>query len=505
MGGDAGSDDWLISPEVDLSAYTNLSLDFYIWYRYSDTVLGLDVKVSTDYSGSGNPGTATWTSLNLESLGLPASEQTWESRHLDLSAYEGQPSVHIAFQYESTGTGSGTSRWWQMDEVTLQGTLQEEIANPLAGQIIDIGDSLFTVKYGEGDFQKNTTFTYTNGLVTQDTLGNMYSLKDDFETISLAEVAWNKDEASGSKMATDITVFEFVLKADTVITGPIPSSLSLMITGIIDGPLSGGTPKAVELYAIEDISDLGFFGIGSANNGGGTDGVELVLSDSIAKGSFIYIATEEPNFKTWFVSNPNFVDEYATAINGNDAIELFYDSTKTFSGREFVIDVFGDINIDGTGTNWEYSNGWAYRVNYTAADSSIFNSHNWIFSGVDALDGESSNATASTPFPAGTFKFVRTDAAEEIQEMPLSVQLHQNYPNPFNPSTTINYDLDHQGHVNLTVYNLMGQKVAELVNEVKNAGTYRLNWNAGSMASGMYYYRLEANGKSVTRKMLLIK
>ena len=88
---------------------------------------------------------------------------------------------------------------------------------------------------------------------------------------------------------------------------------------------------------------------------------------------------------------------------------------------------------------------------------------------------------------------------------PQAFSLEQNYPNPFNPSTTIEYSVDKAGAVNLSVYNLMGQKVAELVNEAKSAGSYKVQWNAAGAASGMYYYRLDANGVSITRKMTLIK
>ena len=83
--------------------------------------------------------------------------------------------------------------------------------------------------------------------------------------------------------------------------------------------------------------------------------------------------------------------------------------------------------------------------------------------------------------------------------------LEQNYPNPFNPSTVINYSVANSGKVSLSVYNLLGQKVAQLVNEVKPAGSYNVTWNATASASGMYYYRLEAGDQALTRKMMLIK
>ena len=83
--------------------------------------------------------------------------------------------------------------------------------------------------------------------------------------------------------------------------------------------------------------------------------------------------------------------------------------------------------------------------------------------------------------------------------------LEQNYPNPFNPSTVINYSVANRGKVSLSVYNLLGQRVAQLVNETKAAGSYNVTWNATAAASGMYYYRLEAGGQTLIRKMILIK
>jgi hypothetical protein len=168
----------------------------------------------------------------------------------------------------------------------------------------------------------------------------------------------------------------------------------LIISGVVDGPLTGGVPKAVELYATEDIADLSIYGFGSANNGGGSDGDEFTLSGSASVGDYIYIASEIPFFNAFFGFDPNFNTTIAS-INGDDAIELFKNGV--------VIDVFGDIDTDGTGQTWEYMDGWAYRVNSTGPDGSTFTIDNWTFSGIKALDDETSNATASNPFPIGTY------------------------------------------------------------------------------------------------------
>lgn len=94
---------------------------------------------------------------------------------------------------------------------------------------------------------------------------------------------------------------------------------------------------------------------------------------------------------------------------------------------------------------------------------------------------------------------------ENHVDIPELFFLNQNYPNPFNPSTNINYGLTENTQVRLEVYNMMGQKVAELVNTRQNAGVYTVNFNASALASGVYFYRLQAGNFVQTQKMILVK
>ncbi|TNE72405.1 T9SS type A sorting domain-containing protein [bacterium] len=91
-------------------------------------------------------------------------------------------------------------------------------------------------------------------------------------------------------------------------------------------------------------------------------------------------------------------------------------------------------------------------------------------------------------------------------DLPESVRLYQNYPNPFNPVTQIQYELTHQSVVSIEVFNMLGQKVAVLVhNKVMSAGNHKVSFNGEALSSGIYIYRLRANGTSLTSKMSLIK
>ena len=90
-------------------------------------------------------------------------------------------------------------------------------------------------------------------------------------------------------------------------------------------------------------------------------------------------------------------------------------------------------------------------------------------------------------------------------ELPLEYTLEQNYPNPFNPNTTINYSIAEDGFVKLAVYNLLGEEVATLVNGFQKAERYNVSFNANSLSSGVYVYKIEAANYSSSRKLVLMK
>ena len=83
--------------------------------------------------------------------------------------------------------------------------------------------------------------------------------------------------------------------------------------------------------------------------------------------------------------------------------------------------------------------------------------------------------------------------------------LHQNYPNPFNPGTKISWQSPVGSHQNLKVYDLLGKEVATLVDEYKPAGSYEIEFNASSLSSGIYIYKLTAGEFTSTKKFILLK
>ena len=90
-------------------------------------------------------------------------------------------------------------------------------------------------------------------------------------------------------------------------------------------------------------------------------------------------------------------------------------------------------------------------------------------------------------------------------QVPKEFSLSQNYPNPFNASTDIRFQLSVVSQVSLKIYDVLGREEETLINEKLNAGTYEVNWNASKYTSGIYFYKLQSDRFTETKKMLLTK
>ena len=98
-----------------------------------------------------------------------------------------------------------------------------------------------------------------------------------------------------------------------------------------------------------------------------------------------------------------------------------------------------------------------------------------------------------------------TDVNQKATNLPTNFSIEQNYPNPFNPTTTINYSLPKASLVTIKVYDILGREVATLVNVQKVTGNYEVQFNAAKLASGVYFYRMQAGDFVETKKLLLLK
>lgn len=240
------------------------------------------------------------------------------------------------------------------------------------------------------NFASPTTVTFPAGAVV-DTQTIVVTLMDDADPEPLETIALELSNPTnmGTIAPNQGDFFINIQDDDTQLTN------ALVISGVFDAQPGGAGAKGFELKAVANIPDISIFGVSSVNNGGGTGGIEFTFpSMPLMMGECLYVADDSTKFADFFGFNADFI-EGAANINGDDAIELYENG--------MVIDVFGDVDVDGTGTPWEYLDGWVYRKDGTGPDGDVFVENNWNYSGVDALDGFATNAEADVPFPTCTY------------------------------------------------------------------------------------------------------
>ena len=182
----------------------------------------------------------------------------------------------------------------------------------------------------------------------------------------------------------------------------------------------------------------------------------------------------------------------------------------TYGGIDMAIDTIGNVYVtssDSTGivtVRYNSSGNAEWIARYSTIDSSSTYPE-----GIEIDDvgnvyvvGKSRRQYANT-----LIKYVQitTSVNKDESRIPSSFSLLQNYPNPFNPATVISFELPVTSNVSLKIYDLLGREVADLVNEIRSAGSYKAQWNAANMPSGVYFYRLQAGEYVETKKLVLMK
>jgi len=216
-------------------------------------------------------------------------------------------------------------------------------------------------------------------------------------------------------------------------------------------------------------------------------------------------------------------------INGGFPTGAF--SIYSEPGKLFVGTIIGMWYSSNNGANW------VRRDNGLGADPYVFTLEkygNTLFAGTNAWVYKSTNDGINwvqTHFSGQTFQDVNkiiihnnrmyvaaytglwyqnidsllTGVNSSSNIIPAEYKLSQNYPNPFNPSTKIEYQIPKESNVQIKIYDFTGKEMMTVVNEMKSAGIYSVEFNAASLSSGVYFYKLQANGFESTRKMMLLK
>ena len=210
--------------------------------------------------------------------------------------------------------------------------------------------------------------------------------------------------------------------------------------------------------------------------------------------------SEAWNIANGFDTDGNTIDDYVSGIPTK-----FPFSGDPVSNSGWTYNKFPGNNVGG-GAGFVMFSG---PFNFAAQDSQ------WVMlalmpvKGTDNLDAVSKLYAKASSLDNIKYEDIITDVKEQAKTIPEKYFLSQNYPNPFNPTTIINYSIPVNGFVSLNVFNVLAQKVADLVNDKEPAGNYEISFDAQDLTSGIYFYRLSVISKAKsftkTKKMILLK
>lgn len=313
--------------------------------------------------------------------------------------------------------------------------------------------------------------------------------------------------------------------------------------------VSGGF-EGLSSSAIEIAGTSGHLHSGSVDaNGGVALGLDIILSENDTAGTIIasynmftlseeqqttlfdegmYVNVHSENFnggelRGQVLFSSNFTpsapmltgpeDDVTLSLEGeaSTAFEATWEAATDSNGNElaYIWQLSTDATFSNIVVNANVGASTTFETTFGALDTLLaglgidVGASTTVYHRVIATDG--SDEASSEPRSANVERGTVTSNEDTFSGTPEQFELGQNYPNPFNPTTSINFSLAEAGQASLTVYNMLGQEVAVVANERFSAGEHSVNFDASALASGIYIYRLQANGQTLTKQMTLIK
>jgi hypothetical protein len=237
------------------------------------------------------------------------------------------------------------------------------------------------------------------------------------------------------------------------------------------------------------------------------------ISNYVAESSFwIRFKSVQPTWDYWWVIDnvqirglgfvPVELTSFTASVLQNNIL-LSWATATELNNLGFEIERRKALNIKS-----ETTSGWE-KIGFVEGNGTTTELKSYSFTDENVITGRYNYRLKQIDFD-GTFVY-SNEIEVDADFTPTEYVLYQNYPNPFNPTTTIKYSLPFESEVKIVVHNLLGEKIMELVNGKQGAGYYEVNWDAGSIASGIYFYTIEAkavdtgqNYKTV-KKMILLR
>lgn len=190
-------------------------------------------------------------------------------------------------------------------------------------------------------------------------------------------------------------------------------------------------------------------------------------------------------------------DDFQLSVSGSiKKIKLYHESMNVYIIGNFGVTSNGQpLDFQSTGTWYNFFTGDSVEYTSSAPFQNLLPGDFHIFT------------TEKLPTPEGD---IISNVIQEHDEIPVNYSLSQNYPNPFNPSTTIHFSIPSQSFVNISIYNVLGEKIKTLLAEEMQPGSFQISWNGTNdfnqnLSSGVYIYRIDADNFFQSRKMILLK
>ncbi len=295
----------------------------------------------------------------------------------------------------------------------------------------------------------------------------------------------------------------------------LPNGISVQLLYAQDGFLFITTSDGIWVRAVDDGKAAITFSVDAGWNIVSVPVVPLTTSKAL-----LYPDANSPAFsyQAGYVLQDSLLNGYGYWVKSpsEDTLlvigdVLYTDSIPVAEGWNIIGSISTPVGVNAIGSlppGIVTSSFFAYSFGYTIADSIKPAKGYWVkVSQSGMLILSSTSVTASN-----RIIIIHTDelppSPPELQtknEKPETFSLSQNYPNPFNPLTVIRYQLSERSHVQVKIYDLLGREVATLVNENLQSGMYSIQWDASNTPSGVYYYKLQTEKFTETRKLLLTK
>ncbi|MFA5012031.1 MAG: choice-of-anchor J domain-containing protein [Ignavibacteria bacterium] len=509
-------DVWMITPKVTgggIQAGDSL-------YFYSRTSTGSTWpdSIRVMYSTSDSTVSGTWTELGRF---LVSAAGTWEKRGFRAPTASANGRFAIRYTVANGGPSGSNSNYIGIDALTIERSGTPPPTAAWTEQVSGITTTLYSVSAVNDDIawacgasgkvlrttNKGATWTNVSGnLPTSAPLYNIF--------------AWDANVALATASPT---AGNYIYRTSN--GGANWTEVNFQAGGFGNGLWMTDANTA---YHVGDPVGGNWTFLKSTNGGvnwttwatvpttqAGWNNALMIVGNNVWMGTnanyFMYSSNLGAN---WSQQTTTFTNQYSVWFNsetvglaGYNALNLTTNGGTNWSALASPV-ATNTAGIAGTGTEWwvatqnttvHYSsnNGAVWSTAYTAPDGLFYHltkarTGNTIW----AVRNNGKISRYGTPISGITVV---------SNEIPSSYSVSQNYPNPFNPTTKINFALPKSGLVTMKVYDILGKEVATLVNEVKNAGSYTVDFNASSLTSGMYFYKVSVNGFSEVKKMMLIK